>query len=164
MLNPASRSYVNKDRSITKKFVQHAEKRGIKALFITVDAPQLGRREKVGRLSFRIAPSIFVCPLPELTLTVRQDMRMKFDAEDPAEVTENKQGTNVDRSQGAARAISVSAGLRSALQKAPGGSFASGRTQSFIDPGLDWKDIPWFQSITKSASIPPLSPSRFSIY
>ncbi|EMD33160.1 hypothetical protein CERSUDRAFT_118222 [Gelatoporia subvermispora B] len=92
--------YVNKDRAITKKLVQHAETRGIKGLFITVDAPQLGRREK--------------------------DMRMKFDAEDPAEVTENKQQDRVDRSQGAARAIS-----------------------SFIDPGLDWKDIPWFQSITK---------------
>ncbi|RPD57721.1 hypothetical protein L226DRAFT_554274 [Lentinus tigrinus ALCF2SS1-7] len=92
--------YVNKDRSITKKFVQHAEKRGIKALFITVDAPQLGRREK--------------------------DMRQKFEAEDPAEVTGNNQEDKVDRSQGAARAIS-----------------------SFIDPGLDWKDIPWFQSITK---------------
>ncbi|TBU31122.1 FMN-dependent dehydrogenase-domain-containing protein [Dichomitus squalens] len=92
--------YVNKDREISKKFVQHAEKRGIKALFITVDAPQLGRREK--------------------------DMRQKFEAEDPAEVTGNKQQDKVDRSQGAARAIS-----------------------SFIDPGLDWKDIPWFQSITK---------------
>ena len=33
---------------------------------------------------------------------------------------------SVDRSQGAARAIS-----------------------SFIDPGLSWKDIPWFQSITR---------------
>lgn len=41
------RRYVNKDREITRKFVQHAEKRGIKGLFITVDAPQLGRREKV---------------------------------------------------------------------------------------------------------------------
>jgi L-lactate dehydrogenase (cytochrome) len=40
--------YVNKDRAITKRIVQHAEKRGVKALFITVDAPQLGRREKVG--------------------------------------------------------------------------------------------------------------------
>ncbi len=39
--------YVNKDRNITKKIVQHAEERGIKGLFITVDAPQLGRREKV---------------------------------------------------------------------------------------------------------------------
>lgn len=39
--------YVNKERSITEKFVRHAEKRGIKGLFITVDAPQLGRREKV---------------------------------------------------------------------------------------------------------------------
>jgi len=92
--------YVNKDRAITKKFVQHAEKRGIKGLFITVDAPQLGRREK--------------------------DMRMKFDAEDPAEVTKNDKQSEVDRSQGAARAIS-----------------------SFIDPGLQWSDLKWFKSITK---------------
>ncbi|EDR09093.1 uncharacterized protein LACBIDRAFT_296363 [Laccaria bicolor S238N-H82] len=91
--------YVNKDRSITKRLVQHAEKRGIRGLFITVDAPQLGRREK--------------------------DMRMKFEAEDPSEVS--KAGSRgVDRSQGAARAIS-----------------------SFIDPGLNWKDLEWFRSITK---------------
>lgn len=91
--------YVNKDRAITQRIVQHAEQRGIKALFITVDAPQLGRREK--------------------------DMRMKFEAEDPSEV--KKTDTNgVDRSQGAARAIS-----------------------SFIDPGLSWKDLTWFKSITK---------------
>ncbi|KAF9268554.1 hypothetical protein L218DRAFT_917391 [Marasmius fiardii PR-910] len=91
--------YVNKDREITKRIVQHAEKRGIKGLFITVDAPQLGRREK--------------------------DMRMKFEAEDPSEVTKAG-GKGVDRSQGAARAIS-----------------------SFIDPGLNWGDLPWFKSITK---------------
>ncbi|KAF9031215.1 hypothetical protein BDZ89DRAFT_1064064 [Hymenopellis radicata] len=90
--------YVNKDREITKRIVQHAEKRGIKGLFITVDAPQLGRREK--------------------------DMRMKFEAEDPSEVS--KAGASgVDRSQGAARAIS-----------------------SFIDPGLNWNDLKWFKSIT----------------
>ena len=71
--------YVNRDREITKRYVQHAERRRVKGLFITVDAPQLGRREK--------------------------DMRMKFDAEDPKVVTE---GEKVDRSQGAARAISVS--------------------------------------------------------
>ncbi|GLB37706.1 putative conserved region in glutamate synthase [Lyophyllum shimeji] len=90
--------YVNKDRKITKRIVQHAEKRGIKGLFITVDAPQLGRREK--------------------------DMRMKFDAEDPSEVTQAG-SEGVDRSQGAARAIS-----------------------SFIDPGLNWDDLKWFKSIT----------------
>nr|GAT45009.1 predicted protein [Mycena chlorophos] len=71
--------YVNKDREVTKKLVQHAEQRGVKGLFITVDAPQLGRREK--------------------------DMRMKFEAEDPSVVT--KSGSEgVNRSQGAARAIS----------------------------------------------------------
>lgn len=34
--------YVNKDRGITEKLVRHAEANGIKGLFITVDAPQLG--------------------------------------------------------------------------------------------------------------------------
>jgi L-lactate dehydrogenase (cytochrome) len=90
--------YVNKNREITKKIVQHAETRGCKGLFITVDAPQLGRREK--------------------------DMRSKF--EDAGSSVQKTSGDNVDRSQGAARAIS-----------------------SFIDPSLSWKDIPWFMSITK---------------
>ena len=90
--------YVNKDRAITERIVKHAEARGVKGLFITVDAPQLGRREK--------------------------DMRSKFD--DVGSNVQDTGGDNVDRSQGAARAIS-----------------------SFIDPSLSWKDIPWFQSITK---------------
>ena len=89
--------YVNKDREITRKIIQHAETRGIKGLFITVDAPQLGRREK--------------------------DMRTKFG--DEGSSVQNKGGDNVDRSQGAARAIS-----------------------SFIDPSLNWADIPWFRSVT----------------
>jgi L-lactate dehydrogenase (cytochrome) len=89
--------YVNKDREITRKIVEHAEKRGCKGLFITVDAPQLGRREK--------------------------DMRSKFS--DPGSNVQSG-GDDIDRSQGAARAIS-----------------------SFIDPALSWKDIPWFKSITK---------------
>lgn len=90
--------YVNKDREVSRQLVQHAEKRGIKGLFITVDAPQLGRREK--------------------------DMRMKFEdeASDVLKNTEDK----IDRSQGAAKAIT-----------------------SFIDPGLKWSDIAWFKSITK---------------
>ena len=90
--------YVNKDRGITERIVKYAEKRGIKGLFITVDAPQLGRREK--------------------------DMRSKFS--DVGSNVQKTGGDNVDRSQGAARAIS-----------------------SFIDPSLCWDDIPWFMSITK---------------
>jgi L-lactate dehydrogenase (cytochrome) len=90
--------YVNSNREITKNIVQHAEKRGVKGLFITVDAPQLGRREK--------------------------DMRSKFS--DTGSNVQGSSGDNVDRSQGAARAIS-----------------------SFIDPALQWSDIAWFKSITK---------------
>lgn len=71
--------YVNRDREITKRYVQHAEKRGVKALFITVDAPQLGRREK--------------------------DMRMKFvDESGVAKVQDGDQ--NVKKDEGVARAIS----------------------------------------------------------
>jgi L-lactate dehydrogenase (cytochrome) len=91
--------YVNKDREITKRIVQHAESRGCKGLFITVDAPQLGRREK--------------------------DMRSKF-SDDGSNVQKEGDQDTIDRSQGAARAIS-----------------------SFIDPGLSWKDMPFFQEITK---------------
>jgi len=72
--------YVNKNREITKKIVQHAEQRGIKGLFITVDAPQLGRREK--------------------------DMRTKF--EDEASDVLKDSEDRLDRSQGAAKAITVS--------------------------------------------------------
>ncbi|PLN82449.1 cytochrome b2, mitochondrial precursor [Aspergillus taichungensis] len=89
--------YVNRNRDITHRIIKHAEARGCKGLFITVDAPQLGRREK--------------------------DMRSKFS--DAGSSVQANSGDDVDRSQGAARAIS-----------------------SFIDPALSWKDIAWFQSVT----------------
>ena len=90
---------MNKDRKITERFVRHAEKRGIKGLFITVDAPQLGRREKVPHLT----RYVYLC---NDALVSFQDMRQKFEAEEPDEMNKNEQ--HADRSQGAARAISVS--------------------------------------------------------
>ena len=48
--------YVNKDRAITERIIKHAEKRGCRALFITVDAPQV-----------RIYPqALHSCPRPKL--------------------------------------------------------------------------------------------------
>ncbi|RXK34982.1 L-lactate dehydrogenase (cytochrome) [Tremella mesenterica] len=70
--------YVNADRTRTKKIISHAAERGVKALFITVDAPQLGRREK--------------------------DMRTKFEGTASAQQAAGKD--NFRRDQGAARAIS----------------------------------------------------------
>ncbi|KAI8586197.1 cytochrome b2 [Geranomyces variabilis] len=87
--------YVNRDRDVTRRIIKQAEERGCKALFITVDAPTLGHREK--------------------------DMRTKFVDEPPTEM----KGKAVKRDQGAARAIG-----------------------SFIDPGLSWKDLAWFRSVT----------------
>jgi len=88
--------YVNKDRDLMKTVVQKAENLGFKALFITVDAPQLGRRER--------------------------DMRNK--AKQTANV-QGKQKEKISTNQGTTRAIS-----------------------SFIDPSLNWNDMPFFKSIT----------------
>jgi len=70
--------YVNRDRKISYDIIKRIEKGGIKALFITVDAPQLGRREK--------------------------DMRNKFVDIPPDEMKKNSH--EVKRNQGTARAIS----------------------------------------------------------
>jgi len=76
--------YVNADREVTKKYVQKAEAAGCKALFITVDAPQLGRREK--------------------------DMRHKLSGEEEggsnAQKTNNKESGKVNKGAGMARMIS----------------------------------------------------------
>ncbi|CAG8808293.1 35858_t:CDS:1 [Gigaspora margarita] len=48
--------YVNRNKDITQRIIQNAEARGCKALFITVDAPQLGRREKDMRMKYINAP------------------------------------------------------------------------------------------------------------
>jgi L-lactate dehydrogenase (cytochrome) len=68
--------YVNQDRQMTQKLIQHAERRGATAIVITVDAPALGRREK--------------------------DMRMKFMDDAPDVQVKNA----MNRSQGASRALS----------------------------------------------------------
>jgi len=88
--------YVNKDRELTKSVVQRAEAKGFKALFVTVDAPLLGRRERDMRNKAKLSASV-----------------------------QGKQKTKVDSSQGTTRAIS-----------------------SFLDPSLNWKDLPWIRSIT----------------
>ena len=42
--------YVNQDRSLVQDMVQNAESHGCRALFVTVDAPQLGRRDRDMRM------------------------------------------------------------------------------------------------------------------
>eukprot|EP00418_Pyrodinium_bahamense_P013228 CAMPEP_0179126390 /NCGR_PEP_ID=MMETSP0796-20121207/59825_1 /TAXON_ID=73915 /ORGANISM="Pyrodinium bahamense, Strain pbaha01" /LENGTH=342 /DNA_ID=CAMNT_0020825139 /DNA_START=61 /DNA_END=1085 /DNA_ORIENTATION=+ len=85
--------YVNPERSRTQEYVAKLENAGVRALFVTVDAPQLGRREK--------------------------DMRNKFTQQGSDVQGDDEEAGEVDRSQGATRAIS-----------------------SYIDPGLCWDDVP----------------------
>merc|ERR1712232_1242903 len=50
--------YVNRDRELTKSVIQKAENLGFKALFITVDAPQLGRRERDMRNKAKMSANV----------------------------------------------------------------------------------------------------------
>jgi len=68
--------YVNQDRKVAKQLIQRAEKGGCKALFVTVDAPQMGRRER--------------------------DLRNKFTLEGPREQRSSK----TNRSKGVAASLS----------------------------------------------------------
>ncbi|KAI9295526.1 hypothetical protein K502DRAFT_315692 [Neoconidiobolus thromboides FSU 785] len=72
--------YVNSQRSITERVIKNAEAAGCKGLFITVDAPQLGKREK--------------------------DMRMKFEQQSAIQNAYQHEKEKQNRNQGAARAIS----------------------------------------------------------
>ncbi|ODQ47574.1 hypothetical protein PICMEDRAFT_31057 [Pichia membranifaciens NRRL Y-2026] len=44
--------YINEDRKVAREMVKEAEELGMKAIFITVDAPSLGNREKDKRMKF----------------------------------------------------------------------------------------------------------------
>ena len=96
--------YVNQDREKTREMVTHAMDLGCKALFITVDAPQMGRRER--------------------------DMRNKFNV--------SKKGAKRQKTQFKEqfddREEDVSGGVAKSLSR-------------FIDPSLNWSDLPWFQKI-----------------
>lgn len=88
--------YVNQDRKVTERIVRRAEQRGIKGLFITVDAPQLGRRERDMRMKCVVPASFDARP--------HAACRMDRFAEQGSNVQSGD--GSVDNSQGAARAIS----------------------------------------------------------
>lgn len=52
--------YVHQDRGITKELVQRAAAAGYKALVLTVDVPEIGRRERDERNAFRLSPDLRV--------------------------------------------------------------------------------------------------------
>ena len=52
--------YVHQDREITRDLVQRAEAAGYRALVLTVDVPEIGRRERDERNGFRLSPELRV--------------------------------------------------------------------------------------------------------
>jgi len=52
--------YVHRDRAITKELVVRAATAGYEALVLTVDVPEIGRRERDERNGFRLSPELRV--------------------------------------------------------------------------------------------------------
>jgi 4-hydroxymandelate oxidase len=50
--------YINKDRAFTRELVARAERAGCRALMVTVDTPEWGRRERDVRNSFHLPPGL----------------------------------------------------------------------------------------------------------
>ncbi|XP_006751915.1 hydroxyacid oxidase 1, partial [Leptonychotes weddellii] len=50
--------YIYKDREVTKQLVQRAERKGYKAIFLTVDTPYLGNRFDDVRNRFKLPPQL----------------------------------------------------------------------------------------------------------
>ncbi|GAA4534932.1 aminotransferase class I/II-fold pyridoxal phosphate-dependent enzyme [Amycolatopsis samaneae] len=50
--------YCMRDRSVTRRLVEHAERAGFEALVLTVDTPHLGRRLRDVRNDFRLPPGV----------------------------------------------------------------------------------------------------------
>jgi 4-hydroxymandelate oxidase len=55
--------YVYRDRDVTRDLVARAEAAGCRAIVLTVDTPQLGRRERDMRGGFTLPPGIGLCNL-----------------------------------------------------------------------------------------------------
>lgn len=58
--------YTHRDRARTQDLVQRAEACGFKALVVTADVPELGRRERDERHGFRLPPEYRVANFPDL--------------------------------------------------------------------------------------------------
>jgi 4-hydroxymandelate oxidase len=50
--------YINKDRGFTRELIARAEKSGYRALMVTVDTPEWGRRERDVRNGFHLPPGL----------------------------------------------------------------------------------------------------------
>ena len=56
--------YVHQDRSITRALVERVAAAGYSALVLTVDVPEIGRRERDTRNAFRLSPALRVAHFP----------------------------------------------------------------------------------------------------
>jgi 4-hydroxymandelate oxidase len=78
--------YVYRDRSITQRLVERAEKAGYRALVLTVDTPRLGRRERDVRSRFRLPRGITIA-----NLAGEGDRRQSWDAQGSMAAYANEQ-------------------------------------------------------------------------
>ena len=64
--------YTHRDREMTRDLVQRAEACGFKALVLTADVPELGRRERDERHGFKLPSEMRVANFPDLKVEAEQ--------------------------------------------------------------------------------------------
>jgi 4-hydroxymandelate oxidase len=70
--------YVHQDRGITQALVERAEASGYKALVLTADVPELGRRERDERHGFSLPPGMRVSNFPSQQGANNQDLDFRI--------------------------------------------------------------------------------------
>ena len=116
--------YVMKDRDVTRKLVERAQRAGYKALCLTVDLPVLGQRERDLRNGATIPPKITVRNVVDVLKRPNWLRGVWFG---PRITFQNFVGSSA--------ALSDSAGTLWQY------------VNSLNDPSVDWDDLAWFRSL-----------------
>ncbi|KDD75237.1 FMN-dependent dehydrogenase [Helicosporidium sp. ATCC 50920] len=124
--------YVFKDRSLTLEMVKKAENSGYKALVLTVDAPQLGKRDVNERNAFALPPGLSLAAVEQAI----------------AERAGRKSSKMARGVKLVVRGAGAETGRDEPADGAPGSLFGAG-FNALIDPSLTWKDLAWLCSRTK---------------
>ncbi|KAJ8044906.1 Hydroxyacid oxidase 1 [Holothuria leucospilota] len=114
--------YVYKDRELTKNLVKRAEKAGYRALFLTVDTPQLGRR-------YADVKNNFTLPPPLNRNEILSNLSINYCV--------------VDRLANFEDQSSQSEGVVSS-----GDSGLAEYVANQIDASLSWDDVEWLKTVT----------------
>ena len=139
--------YVFEDRSVTKHLIERAEKAGVAAFAVTVDAPVLGRRERDVRNRFAMRAGMKL----ENVFDISSDKAVKVSGSSNANAVDDDD-TLVNATRGPTvvrRRATVSATTNKKTTTAPSRAQKEiARRVGGRDASLTWRFLEWIKSVT----------------